>query len=62
LPTHLPANLDRKALLRAMAVDKKRQQGKSSFALPVRIGEVQSGVLVEEEGIWSLLSSYTALT
>ena len=48
LPTAIPAELDRQAILRAMEVDKKRAGGKVRFALPVRIGEVQYGIEVDE--------------
>jgi shikimate kinase / 3-dehydroquinate synthase len=43
LPITLPASLDRPALYQAMSYDKKRANGKTLFALPVRIGEVQVG-------------------
>ena len=47
LPTALPARLDRKATLDAIQLDKKRAGGVVRFALPVRIGEVRTGVAVE---------------
>jgi shikimate kinase / 3-dehydroquinate synthase len=43
LPVTLPASLDRQALYQAMSYDKKRANGKTLFALPVRIGKVQVG-------------------
>jgi 3-dehydroquinate synthetase len=46
LPTEIPPDLDREAILRTMQVDKKKAGGKVKFALPVRIGEVQVGVEV----------------
>ncbi|NUM46041.1 MAG: 3-dehydroquinate synthase [Anaerolineales bacterium] len=46
LPTEIPLELDRAAILRTMQVDKKKAGGKVKFALPVRIGEVQVGVEV----------------
>ncbi len=46
LPTEIPPELDRAAILRTMQVDKKKAGGKVKFALPVRIGEVQVGVEV----------------
>lgn len=48
LPSELPADLDRDAILGAMRVDKKRHKGRVGFALPRRIGEVQVGVAVDE--------------
>ena len=47
LPTEIPPELDRKAILRTMQVDKKKVGGKVKFALPVRVGEVEVGVEVE---------------
>ncbi|GAB4581702.1 MAG: hypothetical protein Fur0022_44520 [Anaerolineales bacterium] len=46
LPTEIPPELDRAAILRTMQVDKKKTGGKVKFALPVRVGEVQVGVEV----------------
>ncbi len=48
LPTELPADLDRRALIRAMQQDKKRRAGELRFALPVRIGEVRTGVTIPD--------------
>lgn len=48
LPTEIPPELDRAAILRTMQVDKKKAGGKVKFALPVRIGEVQVGVEVND--------------
>ena len=47
LPTQAPAGVDREAVRRAMSLDKKRESGKVRFALPVRIGEVKTGVSLE---------------
>ncbi len=47
LPVSLPAQVDRAAVLEAIQLDKKRAGGIVRFALPVRIGEVRSGVAVE---------------
>ena len=44
LPTQIPAELDRDAIVTAVGVDKKRKGGKVKFALPVKIGEVRVGV------------------
>jgi 3-dehydroquinate synthetase len=40
LPTTIPAGLERRAIIQALGVDKKKAGGKVRFALPVRIGEV----------------------
>ncbi len=47
LPVEIPPNLPRADLIRALRVDKKRAAGAVRFALPVRIGEVKTGVVVE---------------
>ena len=47
LPTEIPANLDRRAVLEAIQLDKKRAGGTVRFALPIRIGEVRTGVTVD---------------
>jgi len=49
LPTEIPANLDRRRVLEAIQLDKKRAGGVVRFALPIRIGEVRTGVAVEEK-------------
>jgi len=51
LPTKIPESLDRRALCRAMGVDKKRASGQLRFALPVRVGEVQAGVEVADPNL-----------
>jgi 3-dehydroquinate synthase len=48
LPTQIPAGMDRRAILQAMQVDKKRAAGALRFALPARIGEVVTGVKISE--------------
>jgi shikimate kinase/3-dehydroquinate synthase len=48
LPTEVPRNLPRQAILDAMQVDKKRSGGRVRFALPQRIGEVKRGVDVKD--------------
>jgi 3-dehydroquinate synthetase len=55
LPTEIPEDMSRAAILQTMGVDKKRLGGVVRFALPVRIGEVQVGVQVDnlEERLWS---------
>jgi 3-dehydroquinate synthase len=47
LPAVLPGHLDRNVVLEAIQHDKKRAGGVVKFALPVRIGEVRTGVTVE---------------
>jgi shikimate kinase / 3-dehydroquinate synthase len=47
LPTEIPANLSRERIIAAMQLDKKRAAGQVRFALPVRVGEVRTGVVVE---------------
>ncbi len=46
LPTQIPPELDRQAIIRAVGVDKKRRAGQVQFALPARIGKVVTGVHV----------------
>ncbi|NMB88675.1 MAG: 3-dehydroquinate synthase, partial [Chloroflexi bacterium] len=48
MPTHFPPGIQPDELLPWMKVDKKRAGGAVRFALPVRIGEVKTGVVVEE--------------
>jgi 3-dehydroquinate synthase len=48
LPTEMPGNLPREAILDAMQFDKKRARGRVQFALPRRVGEVKRGVEVED--------------
>jgi len=47
LPVEIPANLDRAAIRQAIGLDKKRAGEKVGFVLPVRIGEVVTGVDAE---------------
>jgi shikimate kinase / 3-dehydroquinate synthase len=48
LPTAIPAGMDRRAVARAMQVDKKKAAGVVRFALPRKIGEVVTGVEVDD--------------
>jgi len=48
LPVIIPHDLCRADLIRAMNVDKKKSAGAVYFSLPVRIGEVQVGVAIED--------------
>ncbi len=47
LPVEIPAGLDREKIVQAMQFDKKRAAGLVKYALPIRIGEVRTGVVVE---------------
>jgi len=47
LSVEIPGNMDRRELLRAMRLDKKKIRGVVRFALPVKVGEVKVGVEVE---------------
>ena len=51
LPTQIPPEFSREAILAAMRVDKKKASGIIQFALPVKIGEVKVGVAVEDLGL-----------
>lgn len=48
LPVEIPEALPRERILDAMRLDKKRAAGKVRFALPISIGEVRTGVVVED--------------
>jgi len=50
LPTHVPEEMDVDQVIQVMQLDKKRAGRQIHFALPVRVGEVKTGVLVED---WS---------
>ncbi len=62
LPTEIPQTLDRRMLVAAVGVDKKRQAGKARFSLPTRLGEVIYGVEIEETALCDLFSSCTGQT
>lgn len=47
LPTRLPEDIDLDMFFAAMQHDKKKSSGKIKFALPVRIGEVKPGVVID---------------
>ncbi len=47
LPTQIPINLDRAAIIKAMKHDKKKADGIVRFALPAKIGDVRVGIEVE---------------
>ena len=50
LPTEIPAELDRNKIINAMTLDKKKAGGVVKFALPVAIGNVSVGIVIED---WS---------
>lgn len=47
LPTEIPVEMPRDTLLERMQVDKKRKGGSLRFALPAAIGDVRTGIEVE---------------
>jgi shikimate kinase/3-dehydroquinate synthase len=51
LPVAIPNGLGEDKILAAMQVDKKRSQGHVRFALPVRIGQVKTGVVTDDLGM-----------
>ena len=51
LPTRIPSEMSREAIIQAMKVDKKKAAGVVKFALPVKVGEVKVGVAVEDLGL-----------
>jgi shikimate kinase / 3-dehydroquinate synthase len=55
LPVEIPIDLDAGLVKAAMGLDKKRAGGKVRFVLPRRIGEVQTGVDIDE--FWQVLNS-----
>lgn len=55
LPTTIPTDLDRQAVLDSMRLDKKRQDGILRFALPKRIGEVAAGIEVSVQKVLEVL-------
>jgi shikimate kinase/3-dehydroquinate synthase len=48
LPVAIPRELERGKILEAMQLDKKRSHGKVRFSLPLKIGEVKTGVVIED--------------
>lgn len=48
LPTDIPSQLPRQALIHAMRADKKREKQVVRFALPAEIGRVETGVPVQD--------------
>ncbi len=56
LPVDLPRGIDLAEVLAAMTLDKKKSGGKVRFALPVRLGEVRTGVTVDDALLAQVLS------
>ncbi|MBE0698460.1 MAG: 3-dehydroquinate synthase, partial [Anaerolineaceae bacterium] len=48
LPTQMPQEIPVKNVIAAMQLDKKRAAGKIHFALPLKIGEVKTGVVIDD--------------
>lgn len=48
LPVRIPADLNRQEIIAATLLDKKRTAKQIHFALPERIGKVQTGLVVED--------------
>ncbi len=48
LPVDPPPGIDPSEVLAAMTLDKKKADGKVRFALPIRLGEVRTGIAVED--------------
>ena len=55
LPVEVPEGLDRNSLVAAMMMDKKRTGGNLRFSLPVRAGEVKTGVEIDATEVMELL-------
>ncbi len=47
LPIEMPASCECQSVLEALHQDKKRRGGKILFTLPVRVGEVKTGIVIE---------------
>ncbi len=47
LPVKIPTSFSAESLIQAMQTDKKKKEGTIRFALPIRIGEVKTGIAVE---------------
>ncbi|NOY99841.1 MAG: 3-dehydroquinate synthase [Chloroflexi bacterium] len=55
LPTEIPPEMSRPAILKTMRHDKKKRGGAIRFALPVEIGRVKVNVRAEDRSILSVL-------
>jgi 3-dehydroquinate synthase len=61
LPTTIPTDLDRAALLEAMSRDKKNQRGRIRFVLPRALGRVELTDTPREEDVRHVLASDAGL-
>jgi shikimate kinase/3-dehydroquinate synthase len=48
LPTCVPATIDSSLVVQTLGLDKKRSAGQVRFSLPIRIGEVRTGCVVDD--------------
>lgn len=48
LPVQVPGGISMDQVIRAVQLDKKRSAGQIHFALPVKIGEVRTGVIIDD--------------
>ncbi len=55
LPVEIPKGLRKDALVAAMQLDKKRAEGKVRFSLPASVGEVKTGIEMDETEVIRLL-------
>lgn len=62
LPTEIPKGINPDEILKTIQVDKKKSRGMVKFALPVKLGEVKTGLLVDENLLSNVLKqSYSRL-
>ena len=61
LPTEIPSELDRDAIIYAMQYDKKKSGGAVKFALPAAIGDVRVGVEVADMEITQVVTRGTTM-
>ena len=57
LPVEIPAGMAYENILMAIGTDKKRAGGKVRFALPVKIGEVREGIVIDDLGRQDVFSA-----
>lgn len=51
LPIKIPAHYSAEALIKAMQTDKKKKEGTIRFALPIKIGKVKAGIVIEDANL-----------
>ncbi|MDX9867239.1 MAG: 3-dehydroquinate synthase [Kiritimatiellia bacterium] len=56
LPVALPPGIDLAEVRAALSLDKKKAEGKVRFALPVRLGEVRTGIAVDDATLGRVLT------